>query len=118
MLVIDDKKVIGDFFDLTLGSKGHNIVWERDEDVALKLLKEASFDIVFLDIIMPDEDGISILKKIKAEKPSLPVVMMSGYSVEEKRHNAMVLGAELVMKKPFEFDDLKKVIRDVLDVEI
>ena len=118
ILVVDDKKIIGDLFDLTLGSKGHEIVWERDETAALALIKEDAFDIVFLDIIMPDEDGVSILKMIKEVKPEIPVVMMSGYSVEEKRHNAMVLGAELILRKPFEYEALKKVIKDILGKEV
>jgi CheY-like chemotaxis protein len=118
ILVIDDKKIIGDLFSLTLGSRGHEIIWEKDEYTALELIKGQNFDLIFLDIIMPEEDGVSVLKMIKDIKPKIPVVMMSGYSVEEKRHNAMILGAELVLKKPFEFEDLQKVIKDVLEKDI
>jgi len=118
LLVIDDKKIIGDLFDLTMGSKGHDITWEQDQKAALDLVKSEDFDIVFLDIIMPEEDGIEVLRGIKEIKSELPVVMMTGYAVQEKKHNAAVLGASALIKKPFELEDVKKVIKDVLGVEI
>ena len=93
VLVIDDKRVIGDFFDFTLGYYGHTIKVVHDSDEAIKEASQGNFDVAFLDIIMPKKDGLEVLAEIKKMMPGLPVVMMSGYSVEEKRTRAQALGA-------------------------
>ena len=118
ILVVDDKKVIGDLFDFTLGFSGHAIPVVDTANAALDSIKGKSFDIIFLDIVMPEKDGVEILREIKAVSPHLPVVMMSGYSVEERKIKAEELGAVTCLKKPFEMDDVKKVIKSALGRDI
>ena len=118
ILVVDDKKVIGDLFDFTLGFSGHTITVVDTAKAALDSIKDKSFDIIFLDIVMPEKDGVEILREIKAVSPHLPVVMMSGYSVEERKIKAEELGAVTCLKKPFEMDDVKKVIKNALGRDI
>ena len=115
VLVVDDKKIIGDFFDFTLGySGGYDITVVDNATAAIEMVKKKSFDIAFLDIVMPDKDGVVTLLEIRAIAPKLPIVMMSGYSVEEKRTKAKELGAITCLKKPFEIEDVKKVIQETL----
>ena len=118
VLVIDDKKIIGDLFDFTLGYSGHKITVTQSAQQALDLVKREKFDIAFLDIVMPEKDGVSILEEIKANAPDLPVVMMSGYSVDEKRNRAQNLGAVACLKKPFEMDDVRKIVKVTLGKDI
>lgn len=118
ILVIDDKKVIGDLFDFTLGYSGHAIMVVDNAKAALDAVGMHKFDIVFLDIVMPDKDGTEILQDIKKAAPALPVVMMSGYSVEDRKKKAQELGAVTCLKKPFEIDDVKAVVKEVLGVDI
>ena len=118
ILVIDDKKVIQDFFDFTLGYYGHQITVVQNPGDVVNLVKEKLFDIVFLDMIMPDKEGIEVLKDIKNVCPNLPVVMMSGYSIQEQKDEAVRLGARGCLKKPFEVEDIKKVIKLVIDRDI
>ena len=118
ILVIDDKKVIQDFFDFTLGYYGHQITVVQNPGDVVNLVKEKLFDIVFLDMIMPDKEGIEVLKDIKSVCPNLPVVMMSGYSIQEQKDEAVRLGARGCLKKPFEVEDIKKVIKLVIDRDI
>ena len=114
VLVIDDKKIIGNLFEFTLGYKGHFIKWVDNADDAIDTVRRESFDIAFVDIVMPDRDGITVLKQIKSLAPQLPVVMMSGYSVEERKDRSKELGAVSCLKKPFEFDDVSKIIKSTL----
>jgi CheY-like chemotaxis protein len=114
VLVVDDKKVIGDFFDFTLGYFGHDITVVRDPKEAKKAAQSKHFDIAFLDIMMPQKDGVEVLKEIKDSMPDLPVVMMSGYSLEERRVKAKELGAVDCLKKPFELDDVRRVVKEAL----
>jgi len=114
VLVVDDKKVIGDFFDFTLGYFGHDITVVRDSMTAATTAKSKRFDIAFLDIMMPNKDGVEVLREIRAIAPDLPVVMMSGYSLQERRDTAKELGAIDCLKKPFELDDVRRVVKEAL----
>ncbi len=120
ILVVDDKKIIGDFFDFTLGFSGHDIKWVNNGFEAVEAIKNepVKFDIVFLDIVIPHKDGVAILKEIKSADADLPVVMMSGYSVEEKRDQAQELGAVTCLNKPFEMDDVRKVVKATIGRDI
>ena len=117
-LVVDDKKIIGDLFDFVLGYNGHAITVVQTASDALELIKKNKFDIAFLDIVMPQDDGVSILEEMKAISPDLPVVMMSGYSVEEKRNRVKELGAVTCLKKPFDMDDIRKVVKAAIGKDI
>lgn len=118
VLVVDDKKIIGDFFDFTLGFFGHSITVVRDPREALKAAQEKPFDIAFLDIMMPERNGVDVLREIKSVMPRLPVVMMSGYSLQELKDEAMRLGASGCLKKPFEINDVRHVMKVTLGKSI
>ncbi len=118
ILVVDDKKVIQDFFDFTLGFYGHQITVVQDPGLVIGLVKDKAFDIVFLDMVMPFKDGVEVLREIRAAAPNLPVVMMSGYSVQEQKDEALRLGAHGCLKKPFELEDIRKVIKLVINRDV
>lgn len=118
VLVVDDKKVIGDFFDFTLGYFGHDITVVHDPREAVKVAREKEFDIAFLDIMMPEKNGVDVLREMKSVVPELPVVMMSGYSLQEMKDEAMRLGAAWCLKKPFELDDVRQVMKVTLGKNI
>jgi len=118
ILVVDDKKVIGDFFNLTMGYYGHHITVVHDLEQTLKAVKTEEFDIAFMDMMMPDNDGVEVLKEVRAINQQLAVVMMSGYSLDEKRQQAIRLGAVGCLKKPFEVDDIRHVIKETIGQEI
>lgn len=114
ILVVDDKKVIGDLFDFTLGYSGHIITVLDNPKDALNVVRDNDFDIAFLDIVMPEKDGVELLQDLRTVAPKLPVIMMSGYSVEDKKMKARELGAITCLKKPFEIDDVKRVIKSAI----
>jgi CheY-like chemotaxis protein len=118
ILVVDDKKVIGDFFILTMGYYGHQITVVHDLPQTLEEVKKHQFDIAFMDMMIPGRDGVEILKEVKAVVPGLPVVMMSGYSLDEKRQQASLLGAVECLKKPFEVDDIRRIVKETIGHDI
>jgi len=118
ILVIDDKEVIGDLFKFTLGYKGHEIKVVDNAASALESIKKNFYDIIFLDIVMPGKDGCEILKEIRDFSPSIPVVMMTGYSLDEKQKSAERMGAALCLRKPFEMDDVKRVIKQTIGKDV
>ena len=118
ILVVDDKKVIQDFFDITLGYYGHQITMVHDPSEVVKAVKQNPFDIVFLDMTMPEKSGIEVLKEIKEIRSDLPVVMMSGYSLQEQKDEAVRLGACGCLKKPFEVEDIRRVIKQIIGRDV
>jgi len=99
ILIIDDSKTVREALWRTL--KGHFTVflassaWE-----GLKMLSK-DIDLVFLDIILPDSNGLEVLRQIKNDYPSIPVIIITGYSTEETCINAFRIGARDYIKKPF-----------------
>ena len=77
---------------------------------ALKKLKGRNFDLVISDIRMPDLNGIELLKKIKTHDQELPVIMITAYAATNDAIEAMKLGAEDYIMKPFNLDELKIII--------
>ncbi len=118
VLVVDDKKIIRDFFDFTLGFYGHDITVVHDPAEVIDAVRAKHFDIAFLDILMPEKDGVQVLKEIKEVAPDLPIVMMSGYSLEEQQQQAKALGAFTCLKKPFELEDIRRVFKEATGKDI
>ncbi|MFA5087706.1 MAG: response regulator [Candidatus Omnitrophota bacterium] len=118
ILVVDDKKVIGDLFEFTLGYSGHIITVVDNASAAIEAVKNKEFDIAFIDIVMPVKDGVELLSEIRGAASRLPIVMMSGYSVEDKKRQARNLGAVTCLKKPFDIDDVKKIIKAVTGKDV
>lgn len=118
VLIVDDKRVVGDFFNFILGFRGHEVKLARSSEEAFELVKNEKFDIAFLDIIVSNEDGIDILEEIKMIAPRLPVVVMSGFALEEKMEEAEKLGAVKCLRKPMDMQDVRKVIKEVTGKEV
>ena len=76
------------------------------------MVKSDGFDILFLDIRMPDMDGIETLKEVKKVKPETTVIMMTGYSVDEMVHMAIEEKASEIIYKPFEIEKVLSLIQD------
>lgn len=118
VLVVDDKKAVTNLFDFTLGYRGHKIRVANSAKDAIDAVQREDFDIAFLDIIMPNQDGLEVLQDIKCISPGLPIVMMSGFSVDGRRSEARDLGAMACLKKPFDWAEIRKTIKTVLGKDI
>lgn len=118
VLVVDDKKVIGDLFEFTLGYNGHQVKIVENAEDAIHLMQKEPFDIAFLDIVMPGIDGVQLIGEIRKLDAHIPLVMMSGFSVEYKKQMAKTLGAVAFLRKPFEYDDIKRVIKIALGRDV
>jgi CheY-like chemotaxis protein len=101
VLVADDEAVMRDLFTQVLQVKGHKVVHAEDGKAAVAKAGTEHFDVIFMDIMMPELDGVEALKEIKKNRPNATVVMMTGFAVEEKLREAMALGAFDFLYKPF-----------------
>ena len=76
----------------------------------MEMVKNDVFDILFLDLRMPDMNGIDTLKEVKKLRPDTTVIMMTGYSVDEMVHKALEEKASEIIYKPFEIEKVLDLI--------
>lgn len=110
ILVIDDDPSIRNMLAIVLKKSGFEVTCTESGKTALEKLKKESFDLVISDIKMPDISGIDLLKKIKVISPEIPVIMITAFASANDAVEAMKLGAEDYVTKPFSLDELKIII--------
>ncbi|MFC1494263.1 sigma-54-dependent transcriptional regulator [Thermodesulfobacteriota bacterium] len=113
VLIVDDEAVVRNGISRALEEKNMLTVTAPGGSKALDILKEHSFDLMLLDIKMPDMDGLSILKKVKSLYPRLNVIMITGYPTIETAINCIKLGAVDYLMKPFRLDDLEASLKKI-----
>lgn len=112
VLVIDDDPTIARLVRLTLHSKGYDVVVAENTHDGLKELFQQTTDLIILDYMLPEQNGLSFLKDLRAEPElaTIPVIMMTTASVGEVVQAAIILGANDFLTKPF---DLKTLLERV-----
>lgn len=100
VLVVDDDPVVARSFDRVLSDKGYAVITASDGPEALKKLADAEYDVVFTDIRMPGMDGIQLAERVKARRPWLPVVIITGYGSLENEARADAAGVAQFLHKP------------------
>ena len=103
ILVVDDEPILRDSLKDWLGDEeGFSVDTAESGPVALEMLKKDAYQLMLLDIKMPEMDGVEVLSKAKEILPDLPVVMMTAYATVETAIEAMKTGALDYLIKPFE----------------
>jgi excisionase family DNA binding protein len=110
ILVIDDDAVIGLLFKEALDPLGHTVIATGTSKEGIEYAERLTFDMVFLDLKMPDIDGAETLARIKKVKPNLPVIIITGYPDSELMGRALEQGHFSVMKKPFGEAEILKAV--------
>ncbi len=112
ILVVDDQFGDRETLKGILEDKGYRVATARDGAEAIDMVKSRHYDIIFLDIRLPDMDGVETFKKVKQIDPRATVIMMTGYTEEDLVRRAINEGAYTCIYKPF---DVEKVISLVED---
>ena len=100
ILVVDDDKEIVKAIEIYLGKENYKIFKAYDGNEALKILKENDIQLVILDIMMPNKDGLETLEEIRKDK-KIPVIMLSAKSEDIDKINGLNCGADDYVTKPF-----------------
>ncbi|MCL6450244.1 MAG: sigma-54 dependent transcriptional regulator [Acetobacteraceae bacterium] len=118
VLVVDDEQEVCTFFRHLLGKKGYSVTLARGGQEALEAVDRTRFDLALVDLKLPDSDGITLLKHIKAVHPTCEVIIMTGYSTVKTAVEAIQLGAYDYIEKPFEvLEDVERLIERSLDLD-
>ncbi len=111
ILVIDDEPVLQDVIGTLLTARGFDYHPAQTAGEGMRVLGEEDIDVILLDLMLPDRNGLEILPEIKAIDPYLPVVVITAYSSIESAIEAMRLGAFHYVPKPFKNEEVLHVIR-------
>lgn len=110
ILVVDDELLIRDLLYDFFNNQGWRIAVAENGKKALELLKGQSFDLVLSDIKMPELDGLSLTARLRETHPDLPVILMTGFPSVESAVEALRAKAEDYIIKPFNINQLFKLI--------
>lgn len=119
VLVVDDDPDIRELIQVNLEAEGYRVATAADGAEALDSVQRESPDAIFLDLMMPEVDGWTVLEELKAKSPTdlseIPVFMITGLTEVESRLRSGIEGALEYITKPFEPDDLTAALRRALD---
>jgi len=115
ILVADDEKSMRELLDIMLKKEGYKITLASNGEEVMKLIEKDIFDLALVDIRMPRQDGISVLKRIKTVSPETIVIMMTAYASADTAIKAMKEGAYDYITKPFKIDEIKIIIQNALE---
>ena len=117
VFLLDDEELIVTVLSKALRREGYEIFAATDTNDIIGKIKSCNPDLLLMDIRMPERDGIDILKEVKAEGLTTPVVMLTADDTAETAVRAMKLGASDYLTKPFNTDEVKIVIRNIIEKE-
>ena len=113
ILVVDDYFADRETLKAILEERGYRVVTAETGAQALSLVKEKHFDIIFLDVRLPDIDGTQIFEQVKAIDPEVAVIMMTGYSEEELIKKSIRQGAYTCIYKPFDIERILALVGEI-----
>ncbi len=115
LLIIDDEKSILDLLAVVFEKEGYSVQTALSATKALELIENEDFDLILTDIRLPEISGMEILRRVRNEKPHLPVVMITAYGTIKQAVEALKAGALDYIVKPFDVEELKIIVAQGLE---
>lgn len=110
ILVVDDEEMMRELLNKILSREGYNIITACDGEDALQKIASQKFDIVISDMKMPKMNGFELLKHIKADYQNISVIIMTAYGDTYTVKDALLLGADEYITKPFKSYEITLVV--------
>ena len=111
VLLVDDEKEFLDLLGERMSARGMEVKKTTSAADALEMTEKQTFDAIVLDLMMPEMDGIQVLKTLKAKHPELQVILLTGHGSIEKGVEAMRQGAMDFIEKPADLEVLTEKIK-------
>ncbi len=115
ILAVDDDPNMHRLIKLYLKQENFLVTTVSSGRMALHKLDTTAFDIIISDIQMPQMDGIALVKEIRNRKKSIPVIIISAFGTNMQAKKALEVGANVVVEKPFEQEQLIRIIKQQLN---
>jgi signal transduction histidine kinase/ActR/RegA family two-component response regulator len=117
ILVIDDEDAVRDILSQMLRAEGHRVVLASDGEEGIKRFQNEEFDIIFTDLGMPKISGWEVSKRIKGINPKVPIAMITGWGMEVNREKMSESGIDLIVSKPFDFDQVIRLVSEAMELK-
>ncbi len=114
VLVVDDEPPIRRFLRTSLSAQGYEVVEAEDGDAALAEVRRRAPDLLVLDLGLPGVDGLEVIRRLRGDGATLPIIVLSSRADEAGKVEALDLGADDYVTKPFGMDELLARIRTAL----
>ncbi|MER3424265.1 MAG: response regulator [Nitrospiraceae bacterium] len=118
VLIIDDEPLVRDMLRYTLESVGHTVVEASDGRVAMRLWRENPADLIVTDLLMPEKDGLEVIRELRRDFPQAKIIALSGGSRRidfDTLDIAKRFGAVHALAKPFELRVLLDMVNSLID---
>jgi len=115
ILVVDDETSIGELFKQSLNEPGYQVTTILSSLEALELMGEKHFDLIFLDLLLPELDGAKLFRRIRQMNKQIPVAIITGYPDSDLMERAMENGPFTIMKKPFTGEEIITIVRSFVE---
>lgn len=115
ILIVDDERSMRELLTHILKAERNAVNCAPSAVDAINLMKSDIYDLVISDVRMPDMDGIELLEEIRRSSPDTMVILMTAFASLETARKAFKLGADDFIQKPFDLDELKVIVRHVLE---
>jgi two-component system, OmpR family, response regulator QseB len=113
LLLVEDDFMLGESVQIGLQQRGHAVDWVRDGEEAVHFFDTASYDAVILDLGLPKQDGINVLRKIRGKKTATSIVVVTARVGLSDRIGGLDAGADDYLVKPFDLDELDARVRAI-----
>jgi DNA-binding NtrC family response regulator len=112
VLLVDDEEEFLEIMAERMRARDMEVTTSKSATEALSLIETESYDAVIMDFMMPEMDGIQALKAIKAKKPEMQIILLTGQATVAKGVEAMKAGAVDFVEKPADLDALSEKIKE------
>ena len=114
ILIVEDEEGMREALREWLTEGGYKVETAKNGEDGLKIISDQDVALVLLDLRLPGKDGISVLKEAKHIRPQLKVIIITAYPSPQTKQAALKEGAVDYLPKPFDLNDLEKLIRGTL----
>lgn len=114
ILLVEDEISLSDTIKLNLELEGYTVTAIGDGKQALKTFKEARFDLILLDVMLPGLDGISVCQAVRLENSDIPILMLTAKNTSQDKIEGLKTGADDYLTKPFNLEELLLRIGNLL----
>lgn len=114
VLIVDDDRDICEYMRTMLEATGYEVATLSDPTRAVDRIREEEFHVLIIDLMMPKMDGIELIQRIRKVDSDVAIVVFTGYPSVETAVDALKLNVSDYVKKPFDMDDFREKIADIL----
>jgi two-component system, OmpR family, response regulator len=114
VLVVDDEPTLAELLSMALRYEGWEVRTAGDGRAAVQVARDFSPDVVILDVMLPDIDGLEVLRRLRAQSPVLPVLFLTARDAVEDRVAGLTAGGDDHVTKPFSLEEVVARLRGLL----